>query len=111
VGDPTGNLRLRLLGDVFGSPPDRGFWDRNNPLSIARTANLAGLKIYFDCGTEDDYGFNAGAATLDGILTSRHIAHEFHLYPGQHSWQYFAEHLPDSLEFHSHAFGLSGPPR
>jgi S-formylglutathione hydrolase FrmB len=108
VPDPTGNLRLRILGDVFGSPADRAFWDRNNPLTIARSANLTGLKIYFDCGTEDDYGFNAGASTLDGILTARHIAHEFHLYPGGHSWQYFAGHLPDALEFHSRAFGLSG---
>jgi S-formylglutathione hydrolase FrmB len=111
VPDPTGNLRLRILGNVFGSPPDRVFWDRNNPLTIARTANLGGLKIYFDCGTEDDYGFNAGASTLDGILTSRHIAHEFHLYPGGHTPQYFAEHLPDSLEFQSRALGLSAPPK
>ncbi len=98
--------RMRLLGDVFGSPPDRAFWERNNPLAIARTANLAGLKIYFDCGSEDGYGFNAGAEMLDKILSSRHIAHEFHIYPGGHDWSYFAEHLPASLEFEARAFGL-----
>lgn len=102
----AGGGRVRMLGDVFGSPPDRAFWDRNNPLVIARTANLAGLKIYFDCGKDDDYGFNDGAGTLDRILTSRHIAHEFHIYPGGHNWPYFAEHLPASLEFSSQALGL-----
>jgi S-formylglutathione hydrolase FrmB len=106
VADPAASGRVRVPGNVFGSPPDRAFWDRNSPLVIARTANLAGLKIYFDCGSEDDYGFNAGAEALDRTLTKRHIAHEFHIYPGAHNWPYFAEHLPASLEFHSRAFGL-----
>ena len=38
-------------------------------------------------------------------LKLRHIAHEAQIYPGRHDWQYFAEHLPDSLEFESRAFG------
>jgi S-formylglutathione hydrolase FrmB len=102
--------RMQVLGGVFGSPPDRAFWDRNNPLTIARTANLAGLKIYFDCGSEDDFGFEAGAATLDKILTARHITHEFHIYPGRHDWTYFADHLPAVLEFHSQSFAAAARP-
>ncbi|HKN74955.1 MAG TPA: alpha/beta hydrolase family protein [Candidatus Acidoferrum sp.] len=96
--------QLRVLGDAFGSPFDSAFWNLNDPLRIARTANLAGLKIYFDCGSEDDYGFDSGAEALDKLLTSRHIPHEFHLYPGGHDWTYFAEHLPALLEFEFHAF-------
>ncbi len=95
---------LRILGDVFGSPPDRSFWDHNNPLDIARTADLAGMKIYFDCGSQDDYGFEAGARALHNVLVGRRIAHEFHLYPGGHNGSYFAAHLPASLRFHSAAF-------
>jgi S-formylglutathione hydrolase FrmB len=109
VSDSLELGRLRLLGDVFGSPPDRLFWDRNNPLTIARTADLAGMKIYFDCGSQDDYGFNAGAQALHNILDSRRIPHEFHLYPGGHNWSYFAAHLPDSLRFQSAAFRLLDP--
>jgi S-formylglutathione hydrolase FrmB len=100
--------RSRILGSVFGSPIDRAFWDRNNPLTLARTANLAGLKIYFDCGSEDDYGFEVGAAELHKELAARGIVHEFHFYPGRHDWIYFAEHLPASLEFESQAFGIGG---
>lgn len=96
--------RLRVLGDAFGTPFDAAFWNENDPVTIARTAKLAGLKIYFDCGSEDDYGFDGGAEALDKLLTSRHIPHEFHLYPGGHDWTYFAQHLPASLEFQSHAF-------
>lgn len=99
--------RMKLLGTVFGSPLDRAFWDRNNPLVIARTAQISGLKIYFDCGSDDGYGFNVGTTALDKILSSRHIPHEFHIYPGGHDWTYFSDHLLASLEFEGHAFGLS----
>jgi hypothetical protein len=27
--------------------------------------NLAGVKIYFDCGDQDDFGFESGATALD----------------------------------------------
>jgi S-formylglutathione hydrolase FrmB len=96
--------RLRVLGGAFGSPFDSAFWTRNDPVTIARAANLSGMKIYFDCGSEDDFGFDAGAEALDKLLTSRRIPHEFHLYPGGHNWSYFAEHLPALLEFHNQVF-------
>lgn len=103
--------RSRVFAGVFGSPFDPVFWKKNDPLAIARAANLAGVQIYFDCGSEDDFGFEAGAADLDKILTSRHVTHEFHLYPGGHNWVYFAEHLPALLEFHSHIFDQAASAR
>jgi putative tributyrin esterase len=99
--------RSRVLGGVFGIPPDTAFWNVNSPLALARSANLPGLKIYFDCGDQDDYGFEAGAVALDKILASRKIPHEFHLYPGRHDPAYFAAHIPASLQFHANLF----PPR
>jgi S-formylglutathione hydrolase FrmB len=103
LGPEPNSPRSRLLGAVFGSPPDIAFWERNSPITMARTASLTGLKIYFDCGDQDDYGFEAGATTLDKVLNSRHVAHEFHIYPGRHDVTYFAEHLPGSLLFASRA--------
>jgi S-formylglutathione hydrolase FrmB len=96
--------RARVLGNAFGNPPDPVFWQAHNPIVIARTANLAHLNIYFDCGDQDDFGFEAGAIALDKVLTSRQIPHEFHIYPGRHDASYFAEHLPASLAFHSRLF-------
>ncbi|MGH9531014.1 MAG: alpha/beta hydrolase [Terriglobales bacterium] len=97
-----------ILGDVFGTPLDPAFYDRNNPLTLARaTQNLARLRIYFDCGRDDEYNFDAGAEKLNQTLASRRIPHEFHIYPGGHGWRYVAEHLDESLEFHSKAFGLT----
>jgi S-formylglutathione hydrolase FrmB len=104
LGGVQQSPRSRVLGGTFGSPPDPTFWDQQSPIAIARSANLAGLKIYFDCGDQDDYGFDAGATALDKVLTARHIAHEFHLYPGRHDYTYFAAHIPESLKFHSQLF-------
>jgi S-formylglutathione hydrolase FrmB len=96
--------RARILGGVFGLPPDPAFWEHNSPLILARSASLSGLKIYFDCGSEDDFGFDAGTIALDKVLASRKIPHEFHLYPGRHDWSYFAAHLEASLSLHSALF-------
>jgi S-formylglutathione hydrolase FrmB len=104
LGPTPNSPRARVLGSVFGSPPDELFWQRNSPLTLARSASLSGLKIYFDCGDQDDYGFEAGAASLDQILSARHIPHEFHIYSGRHDAAYFAEHLSASLIFTSHAY-------
>jgi S-formylglutathione hydrolase FrmB len=98
----------RVLGRAFGEPFDPAYWERESPFTIVRGgARLAGLKIYFDCGTEDDFGFNAGAQAFHELLVARKIPHEFHLYPGGHNWDYVAEHFPASLEFHSKAFAAA----
>jgi S-formylglutathione hydrolase FrmB len=92
-----------ILGSVFGSPFDPSYWESQSPFAYAKTANLSGLKIYFDCGDQDSYGFDTGARALDALLTKRRVAHEFHIYPGGHDWPYFAAHLPASLQFVSKA--------
>jgi S-formylglutathione hydrolase FrmB len=104
AGTVPNSPRSRVLGGVFGNPPDPSFWEQNSPIVMARTANLTALKIYFDCGDEDDFGFDSGAAALDKVLTSRRIPHEFHIYPGRHDATYFAERLPASMAFHARFF-------
>lgn len=100
----------RFLGSAFGIPFDPAYWQRESPFAIVRdTPHISSLqkgelKIYFDCGTDDSYGFDRGAQAFHDLLVSRKIPHEFHLYPGSHDWNYFAAHLPASLEFHSRVF-------
>ncbi len=94
-----------MIGTAFGRPLDNDYWKRQSPFAYAKTADLKGLKIYFDCGDRDYFGFDAGARALDKLLTARKVPHEFHIYPGGHDVQYFSEHLPQSLEFDSKALG------
>lgn len=97
----------QFVGSAFGTPFNRVYWNRESPFTIVKThPRPTGLKIYFDCGTSDTFGFNRGAEKFHQLLDSRGIPNEFHLYPGGHNWAYFAQHLPASLEFQSRAFGL-----
>jgi S-formylglutathione hydrolase FrmB len=95
-----------FIGSAFGRPADEAFWKANTPFVFARAADLRGLKVYIDCGDQDDYGFDAGTREMDKLLTARHVPHVVHIYPGGHTWQFVAQHLEESLTFVSKALGL-----
>lgn len=99
----------RVLGSAFGDPINVSHWRQNDPFVLAKANKtaIAKLAIYFNCGTEDNFGFEAGAGALHKQLEAEGIKHEFHLYPGDHSPDYFLSHLGETLEFHSRAFAKS----
>jgi len=97
-----------LLSTVFGSPIEIAHWRENNPFVLA-SINQAGIRkldIYFNCGQDDNYGFEKGAIALHEQLQKKGVKHEYHLYPGDHSFSYFLAHFTEVMEFHSRAFGL-----
>lgn len=94
-----------LFDKIYGINTDLTYWEANNPMTLAKdTKKLNGLKLYFDCGTEDDYGFDTGARELDAMLTKEGYPHEAHLYPGRHGWDYALQHTSESMLFHWKAF-------
>lgn len=103
-GSPTG----KMLGTVFGNPIDAAHWQANSPFVLAKKnqAGLRRLAIYFNCGQDDNYGFEKGAAALHEELKKEGIKHEYHPYPGDHSFSYFMSHFDEVMEFHSRGFGL-----
>src|SRR3982074_3275610 len=104
----SGAPLAKVLAAVFGNPIDVPHWNENSPFVLAKknSAGLRKLSIYFNCGQEDNYGFDKGAAALDQQLLNQGIRHEYHSYPGDHSLSYFLSHFPEVMEFHSKAFGL-----
>src|SRR5215831_593891 len=106
----SGSLLLGVLAPVFGRPIDAAHWNANNPFLLAKrsAAALRSVSIYFNCGQDDNYGFEKGAAALDRELSQEHVKHQYHAYPGDHSVTYFLSHFAEVMEFHSQAFGLSG---
>jgi S-formylglutathione hydrolase FrmB len=93
-----------MLRPLFGEPLRQDLWDLNNPLILARSGKLDGLKIYFDYGTDDRYipriHLDQGAQMLDRILSEAKVAHTFSIHPGEgHGWQLVASHLEESLPF------------
>jgi meso-butanediol dehydrogenase / (S,S)-butanediol dehydrogenase / diacetyl reductase len=59
---------------------------------------LRKLSIYFNCGQDDNFGFEKGAAALHQLLQKELIAHEYHSYPGDHSLSYFISHFEEVMQ-------------
>jgi S-formylglutathione hydrolase FrmB len=54
-------------------------------LALERIIGLAAvLKIYFDCGSKDSFGFDQGARAFHEELDALKVKHEFHIYSGGH---------------------------
>jgi S-formylglutathione hydrolase FrmB len=104
----TGVPLAGVLGAVFGKPVDVPHWNANSVFLLANK-NADALRhqaIYFNCGQDDNYGFEKGAAALHDQLQKKNVKHDYHAYPGDHSLTYFLAHFEEVMEFHSRAFGL-----
>ncbi|MGH7969193.1 MAG: alpha/beta hydrolase [Limisphaerales bacterium] len=90
----------RILSHAFGSPLNQAYWEANNPLTLAKDpAKFRGLKIYFDVGEQDRYGFEKGAAVLDKILDQENYPHTYALRAGGHGWEFLDQYMQYSLRF------------
>ena len=98
------------LGEVFGDPIDAKKWQAEMPLAIAANLDVATLKtlrIYFDAGTDDRYGFAPPNEELHAVLEKRGVPHTFELVKGGgHSWGSgsLQKQLVKSLQFVGAAF-------
>jgi S-formylglutathione hydrolase FrmB len=112
--DRRSQFMLQLIGKIFGDPPDEDFFRTVNPMSVVEQ-NLAaikksGIKIYFDCGEQDRYQFQDSNKLFDEKLTKLGLAHEFHLYPGNHGWEYMISVADHSYTFLWSNFKTDGKP-
>jgi S-formylglutathione hydrolase FrmB len=105
-GGRSGTPLGRVMGQAFGEPIDVVHWQQNNIFLLARKNRqaLRNLAIYFNCGQQDDFGFEDGAAALHRQLQAEGVKHEYHSYPGDHSLTYFLSHMSEIMEFHSRVF-------
>lgn len=101
-----------LVGKIFGDPPDDAFYQSVNPIKLAQTNAAAikksGIKIYFDAGDKDRYGFQNTNKVLDDQLTTIGLAHEFHIFPGNHGWEYMLSVADHSYGFLWKSFDTNG---
>ncbi|HJR09095.1 MAG TPA: alpha/beta hydrolase-fold protein [Pyrinomonadaceae bacterium] len=99
--DRGGKYRYDLATKLFGSPPDSAFFQANNPLNLARTnaAQIKRLKIYFDIGQSDRYGFERGNQKLADTLKAAGVAHEYTLAPGAHGWSFLVDRSEPAFTF------------
>lgn len=105
--DRRAGFRYALAAKLFGMPPDLSYFQANNPLQLARTnaAQIKRLKIYFDVGDHDRYGFQGGNQKLDAVLTETGVKHEFYIVPGDHGWSFLSARSQPALAFVWSALG------
>ncbi|MDD4744395.1 MAG: alpha/beta hydrolase-fold protein [Eubacteriales bacterium] len=86
----VGGHSASLFPDAFSDTsisdwldPDEKTRDRRDPIHLAETSKLTGLKVYLDTGVPD---INMeGNALLAKILQEKGISCENHVFPGSHS--------------------------
>lgn len=95
----------QVLQGPFGSPLNEAYFEANNPITLAEhPETFPNLKLYFDCGDHDRYGFQEGNQLLDQVLTSKHFPHQFELRDGDHGWSYEEQYMQYALQFHWQQF-------
>lgn len=86
----AGMVQWLGLGEVLGDPIDPEKWRKMVPAAILAEidpADLHDLRIYFDAGSADRYGFGPGAKALSLAMKERKIPHSFeYIEGGGHSW-------------------------
>jgi enterochelin esterase-like enzyme len=93
------------LDEVFGNPIDEKLWKATNPLGLAETLDpksLDGLRLYFDAGTDDGYGFGPPNKLLHEALEKQKVPHTWdYVKGGGHAWGsgFKDESLLASLKF------------
>ncbi len=86
-----------ILGPPGLGPPGAA-WDRNDPTKLLNERGPAdGLRFYGDIGEGDD--LQDEFARFGSQLQARGVLHEMHIFPGRHTWEYWAAHFHDSLLF------------
>lgn len=75
-----------LMQTIFGKPFDEGYWEANNPASIAvanaEKIRASGLGIYIDAGDMDAFNLHEATEFMHRIMWDFKIPHEYHLVRG-----------------------------
>lgn len=84
-----------VYGDLDEGDQSVLYWMRRNRATLPA--------VRFDCGVEDI--LIEGNRALHAALEAERIPHEYHEFPGGHSWDYWREHLADTLRFFDRQLG------
>ena len=60
-----------------------------------------------DCGTDDP--LLPQNREFHDFLNKHKLEHEYHEYPGGHTWEYWDLHVREAIKFHGRAMGIVNP--
>jgi enterochelin esterase-like enzyme len=71
-----------------------------DPLIFVKNLDLSNIKVYLDCGDQDDFKFYEGSEKLYSILKTKGVSVEYHLNKGKHDGEYWKSMLDNYLLFY-----------
>jgi enterochelin esterase-like enzyme len=72
-----------------------------DPLIFAEDLDLSGLKVFLDCGDQDENGFYKGAQQMYTLLKAKGVEVEYHHSDGKHDAEYIKPMMDDYLIFYA----------
>lgn len=93
----AGGEILRWLNGIFGDKLEN--WRAHDPAALVAKLEPGKPALYLDCGTEDIFKLDNGAAYVHDLLLDRKIDHAFYIGPGRHDFTFWKPRLPESLKF------------
>jgi enterochelin esterase-like enzyme len=100
---------LMTFGNIYTTDPDDRLTDRWRDHSIHHQArvksrsDLSKVEYYITSG-DDDAGISVATAELHIILKNKDVSHEYRVYDGGHTWEYWRKTFPEAVQFISDEF-------
>lgn len=101
VGGHMPAIELDLQEDDKPFYPDEQSWLRYNPITIAKHNTIENIKVYLDCGNQDEGEFYNGCDLLYRYLKDKNVDVQYNLFDGGHNLIYITENLENYLRFYS----------
>lgn len=116
----TGDEIAALSPDAYGSRFGKAFGEKlegkdrlneyyrkSNPLALMEdmpAADLMKVRMFFDCGSEDDLGLDHGNAEMHYVLRQKKVPHSFTMRAGGHTWPFWRAGIVEGLKFITTAY-------
>jgi enterochelin esterase-like enzyme len=81
--------------------PDERTRKQRDPLELARTSKLDGIRVYMDSGRSDELEFYKGARKMAELLDKRGVDYQYRLNDGYHNESYWHAHVKEYLLFYA----------
>jgi putative tributyrin esterase len=96
------NSGLKEQIEIYGT--DLENWRAHDPYALVQNLKPRRLAIYFDCGDQDEFGFQHTAQYFRDRLRALRIPHQFALIKGSHNETLWKSRIVHSLRFHVQQF-------
>ena len=79
---------------------NKEMWLKYDPITIAKNKKINDLKVFLDCGSEDEGRFYIACRKLYEVLKLKNVNVENHIFKGHHNAEYIISNLEKYYKFY-----------